>query len=177
MKRVIFLAAAIILFSSNCKKNKHPIPPDNPYGLPNATQTGANIFACRVNGQNWISETGIYEMGGGYSGDTIWASGKTSTQLHYERITVRVDGNSIVGNTDMIASNSSAKIFFQGNRNCLCPDGGCSVFTIYATSGQIIVTNIDTQRKIISGKFECKIPMPQCDTLVITDGRFDIRYH
>lgn len=178
MKRLIFLAAAIILLGSNCKKNTHITPPDNPYGLPNATQTGKNIFACRVNGENWISKKGIYNMGGSHSGDTISITGKiTSSQLYYERITVRVDGNTVVGNTNTIASNSSGKIFFQGNRNCLCPNGGCDVFTIYATSGDIIITNIDTQRKIVSGKFECKIPMPQCDTLIITDGRFDILYY
>lgn len=64
MKKLLFATCFILAFAS-CKKEKHGPPPDNPYGLPNATTEGKNIFACRVNGQNWISETGIYNMGGG----------------------------------------------------------------------------------------------------------------
>jgi hypothetical protein len=37
-----------------CKKDKS-LTPDNPYGLPNATQSGANTFACRVNNINFIA--------------------------------------------------------------------------------------------------------------------------
>ncbi|MBN8835528.1 MAG: hypothetical protein ABS68_04550 [Niastella sp. SCN 39-18] len=175
MKKLLFATCFILAFAS-CKKEKHGPPPDNPYGLPNATTEGKNIFACRVNGQNWISETGIYNMGGGHPVDTVWASGKVAGQSYYERFVVRVDGNAIEGNTYTVAPNSSAKIFFQGNRDCTCPNGGCSVATIYATSGQITVTKINSQSEIISGKFECKIPVPLCDTLLVTNGRFDISY-
>ncbi len=76
MKTFKFILSAfliITLFTFNqCKKDKTTDPaPDNPYGLPNATQIGANMFACRVNGVNWISKTDIYHLGGGIKNDTV----------------------------------------------------------------------------------------------------------
>lgn len=56
------LCIAIISTASNCKKNT--IDPNSDNGLPPVTQTGANIFACKVNGKPWISETSIYALGG-----------------------------------------------------------------------------------------------------------------
>ena len=43
--------------------------------------------------------------------------------------------------------------------------------------GFIIYSKIDTLNMIESGTFNCLIPIPDCDTLNITDGRFDIKYH
>ena len=37
----------VISITTSCYKSPPPVY-DNPYGLPNATQVGADIFACRV---------------------------------------------------------------------------------------------------------------------------------
>ena len=63
MKNTFYYLTLLFLFSfSQCRKNTGT-PTDNPYGLPNATQTGANIFACRVSGQLFISNSDFYHMG------------------------------------------------------------------------------------------------------------------
>ena len=54
--------AAYFLFSlcllcSSCGKDDDG--PDNPHGLPNATQNGANTFGCLINGEPWIAEIGL----------------------------------------------------------------------------------------------------------------------
>jgi|GEM_PF-1181570 len=33
-------------------------------GLPKATQTGAMLFACKVNGEKWVARRSIYDVGG-----------------------------------------------------------------------------------------------------------------
>ncbi len=170
----IVLSLFCILFSS-CKKDKNNPEPDNPYGLPNATQTGANIFACRVNGQNWISEKGIYSIGGGIYNDTLFAFGSLDVP-YIETFSLRVGEHPVEGGVYAIAINSSTIFDLLSNKNCSCPNGGCTVNTIYATAGQVNITKIDTQREIVSGKFHAKVPITGCDTLFITDGRFDIRY-
>jgi hypothetical protein len=61
------IAATLVLICifcfSNCHKNSNPAP-DNPYGLPNATQTGAGVFAYRINGVNAIANDDIIHQGG-----------------------------------------------------------------------------------------------------------------
>ncbi len=61
---LVMSALLATLGCTSCKKTADP-EPDNPYGLPKATQTGVGIFACRVNGENWIVENSIYTLGGG----------------------------------------------------------------------------------------------------------------
>ena len=47
MRKLLFAIAILSCFCfAECKKNKHRPPPDNPYGLPNATQEGKNILVC-----------------------------------------------------------------------------------------------------------------------------------
>ncbi len=45
-----------------------------------------------------------------------------------------------------------------------------------ATSGIIQLTKLDNSKKIVSGSFSCVIPIESCDSLRVTDGRFDIIY-
>jgi hypothetical protein len=75
-----FLVAGLFIITSanECKKIG---PPTTDNGLPLATQTGANIFACRVNGVNWIAKNSIYNRGGGVVGDTIYTWGAIQLQL------------------------------------------------------------------------------------------------
>ena len=53
MRALFILIISSFFLAINCRKHNQQ-PPDNIYGLPNATQTGANMLACRVNGVNWI---------------------------------------------------------------------------------------------------------------------------
>jgi hypothetical protein len=159
--------------ASQCKKGSTDVQPDNPYGLPNATQTGANIFACRINGVNWISGTGITILNGGASNDTLSLTGADGGANYFERLTIQVFGGAIQGSQKQITTTSSTKLFLNTNRTC---QGIGSVSTNYAVEGNITLTKIDKTNKIISGTFNCKIPMPNCDTLKITDGRYDIGY-
>ena len=58
----LFLFVTCFCFAE-CHKEKNP-PPDNPYGLPNATEDGHGLFACRINGVNTIAKNDIYHQGG-----------------------------------------------------------------------------------------------------------------
>ncbi len=75
-----FIMLQALLGCSGCKNSPSPAV-DNPYGLPNATQTGANVFACRINGQNWISSTSILAMGAGIFNDSLRITGEDGKQF------------------------------------------------------------------------------------------------
>jgi hypothetical protein len=176
MKKILL---AITIFScfafAKCNKEKNVLPPDNPYGLPNATQKGANVFACRVNGENWISKKGIYNMGGGVDNDTIRVFGSPKINGYFEDITLVIKGNLVEGNTYIFDSNNY-KVDFSTNKTCIGYTGS-NVVHLFSISGSLKLTKLDTNRKILSGLFNCIIPIPNCDTLNITDGRFDIQYY
>lgn len=86
---LFFLLPAICILSFQCKKSN----PNSDNGLPPATQTGQGMFACRVNGLPWISDRGIYNIGGGLNNDTFDIFGtKKYNDGHIERLIIRLEG-------------------------------------------------------------------------------------
>lgn len=158
-----------------CKKNKNTIPPDNPYGLPNATQEGKGIFACRVNGENWIVKNRMYTLGGGVRNDTLSISGSSGGEDYFHRLTLYIS-EVIEANRTYVLNNEHNNILLSANWTPCQGAMGSNVIREYATSGEIRLTKFDSDKKIIAGVFTCKIPIAACDTLNVTDGRFDIRF-
>jgi hypothetical protein len=92
-KLFLFLLLFMIVSSSSlCKKNQGPTP-DNPYGLPNATQTGAMVFACRINGYSWNSKGYFPYINGSIADDTAKAFGQFGNSDFYQLFTLTVCGN------------------------------------------------------------------------------------
>lgn len=176
MKNIIQIFATFLLLTiftfNKCKKDKGvESKVDNPYGLPNATQIGANTFACRVNGVNWISKNDIYSLGAFVSSDTL-SLGGGGGGIPFEKLFFFIrSGQQGVQYRLNDLLNSSGGVFI-GNDVCLG-----RTLTKYTNDGSLTITKYDISNKIVSGTFNCLIPIPQCDTLKITDGRFDIRFH
>ncbi len=85
-KHIIIISILTVLLFSQCKKNQAKLDD----GLPKATQIGANIFACKVNGENWISKKSSGRLGGGISNDTFFIYGSNPQTTHYyERFDIR----------------------------------------------------------------------------------------
>lgn len=163
-----------MLTASKCKKDQY-----NPYGdngLPPATQDGRNIFACRVNGKPWISGTHMFDIGGGV-GDTLNVKGSNPKDgIYAERFYIQV--NNLVSNVNTYRLNDTTKSFARYSTNQPCFDirNGYSLGIGYSIDGQLNITRLDREKKIVSGTFSFIIPTQYCDTLHITDGRFDIKY-
>ena len=77
----LLVVMAFCTYGTSCKKSTI-ISSDNSYGLPNAIQTGANIFACRINDSNWITKASILNLGTSFfrsnNRDTLKLSGSGS---------------------------------------------------------------------------------------------------
>ncbi len=174
-KFILSVFLIITLFTFNqCKKCNTTDPaPDNPYGLPNATQTGANMFACRVNGNNWISKTDIYNLGAFVGSDTL-SFGGSGGGNYFNRLYFFIR-NASQGASYLLndLQNRTGGVFITSTSNP-CVNG---TLTSNSISGILSISKYDVPNNIISGNFNCTIPIPQCDTLKITDGRFDIKFH
>lgn len=193
MRNILFILIALTCLAA-CKKHHSP-KPDNPYGLPNATQTGANIFACRVDGSNWITKFSSYNIKTSFltSNDrdsfSIFASGTTNAAL--DLIQIAISDSVKTGNIYNIADTNKVRV------NTLRLFAPCGQTTGYggsqwnkAISGSLKITKYSgtyfvpscctygtyESNSIIAGTFEFIVPVANCDTIRVTDGRFDINY-
>jgi hypothetical protein len=171
----IFLLLIFIITSSSskCKKNEGP-PADNPYGLPNATQTGAMVFACRINGQSWNATRYFPYLDGKIGNDTALAFANLGNSDFFLNITLTVCGNLHINQTYPLNDTTKTRFYFSTDSTCLGISG--NVVKVFIANGSVTLTRIDSVSKIISGIFAFNIPIPSCDSLQVTYGRFDINY-
>ena len=170
MKPLIFFCIFLLNTTLSCKKHKNDA--DNPYGLPNASQNGANVFACRINDQNYIAYNDINHIGASISNDTILIGGRTK-KPYYESLLIQIKTGSAGVGTYTINNNSFAEYITDS----LCTGLVTSLYQFHAISGSIQLTKLDKTNKIVAGTFNLVIPVTNCDTLKIIDGRLDINYY
>ncbi len=165
---------AFILFSlASCRKDDSP-KADNPYGLPSISQTGAGVLAWRKNGQNRIAKNNIIAQNAYISLDSVAAFGSV-TSTYFELVLLQVYGKAEL-NIEYDLQDKVKTHFLYGT-DSTCYDGVSSnVLNVENAIGSVRFSRIDSTNKIVSGTFHCKVPIPDCDTIYITDGRFDIGY-
>ncbi|GAC1311185.1 MAG: hypothetical protein NVSMB24_30020 [Mucilaginibacter sp.] len=170
-----------LLLSASCKK--HVVQPVNQLSLlPPATQTGARIFGCLVNGKAFVPENAsiiqgahlqcnyIYTNGGYYfilglsnndnglvKGMRIGTDSLALTQGHMYKLTASGQGN------------ANGEYFLLGASNK-------DYFTTNVVSGSLLITKLDPATQIVSGTFYFKAINAPGDTVSVTDGRFDMPY-
>jgi len=185
MKNIFFLFIIlfVFLFCTSCKKNR----PSNV--LPPITQIGANTFGCKINGQVWVPhyQCDSYCMGCVELADNIRPVYSTSmfplrfsmqagkSEAPYSGI-FSIGPASLRGLTmeDLSYIYKVGNVFdslgidFITNSGYYTPPNGDpnNIFQI---------TKLDTVNKIISGIFSFTLYSSFTDSVVITDGRFDLQ--
>ncbi len=177
---LLVLLLCLSLGSCNWFSKKDEPRPD----LPPETQTGANTFGCKINGQIWTpggrrgglpgtvpNVDVIFDPGlcGGNLDAKIFQS-ENGNQSFFslfgcsltEPETFNLDGPN--GSPDWRLS------YIDGSTSC-----SYSVGNSLYSSGTITFTKVDFPNRIVSGRFECTFYVPNCDTLRITEGRFDFK--
>jgi hypothetical protein len=180
MKQLLLPALGLLLLTQ-CKKDE----PDLASQLPPATQTGANTFGCLLNGQPW---TPTYNFGIGtppplrVTYDPTYAGG--SLQIRAIRLVTGLpdgqylflDGASLnkAGTYPISIAGPAGVSYSTGLRS-----GPCQEY-YYANKapgffmqGQLVITRLDMSAGIIAGTFSFTLAQTGCDTIKVTQGRFD----
>jgi hypothetical protein len=175
----VFWLSTIALCSlfAACKKDKNTEDQ-----LPTATQTGAGTFGCKINGKVFIpkgsSGTGTpnpkvqYDIGlnglpyltidskqqesGNVSAGVFISFGSLTQPKFYpvtDTVRFSIGWSSLIGNCGMTTLDNSV-----------------------SANGGGTITRLDIPNRIISGTFSFNAIRPGCDTLRVTDGRFDIKF-
>ncbi len=179
--KITWLIAPLLLlcFSfAQCRKDK-----DNQKDeLPPITQTGANTFGCLVNGKVFIPK--------GYNGTgtpnpkvrfDVGLNGLPYLQIESEQLNYdhKSEGYIIVSFANITATGIYDLPTFnfligweKVLHNCFTPAFDSSLNKL----GSGIITRYDKVDRIISGTFDCKFKGQNCDTVYITQGRFDFKF-
>jgi hypothetical protein len=186
MKQIIIYLMAlttIVIIGSGCKKQSNTNTDDtNVPGLPTATQIGANTFGCLVNGVAWVPEgsNGTNNLSIDYDaginrGIFNIAASNTISAFQYSRIWIGIDDsiNLLISPFDVVVNKTSIGfIKYSNNGNCIIRSFDNDVLS----NGNITVQKHDKVARIISGKFEGFLSKIGCDTVKITNGRFDFKF-
>lgn len=174
-KLLLYCCTLLLTQCSKCKEND-PNPEEQ---LPPATQTGANTFGCLVNGQTWTPQ-----------GNNGTANLRVTYDPGYAGGSLSIRAYRFIGDTDKQQSFilGGAPISQVGTYSCSMPVQYTAYFfdetksrpcdSYYGTAdltckGQLTITRLDLQAGIISGTFNFTLYKPGCDSVRVTNGRFD----
>ena len=175
MKNLMLLLLIAFVFSfAQCKKSN---PDSN--GLPAATQDGKNTLGFLLNGQPWKPQGTVLTGNLSIDFDINFNQGIFNivaydfTSPNPEQLTIGVRDSLIF---------MSAPFSLNLNRNSLYVISftkNCEYFSTLSdveSSGSLTVSKLDKINHIISGTFNAVLSKVGCDTVRITEGRFDMKY-
>ncbi len=178
---LIALAIYTLLASSQCKKSRYE--PDNPYGLPPATQDGKNTFGFLLNGEPWVPSgnsgpanlTIDFDEGinNGIMGIVAYRTKSAADKTQFilgiqDSLRFKTDPFTLP-----IYKKSIGALSYSTKNECHLNHYDT---TIYET-GKINITKLDRNNRIVAGTFEGVLYKAICgDTVKITAGRFDMKY-
>lgn len=169
----VFLALLLVSTAfTGCKKKTES--QTDPNGLPKASQKGAMMFACKINGENWISSKSVNSIGGSAASEIVSVHGINDSRNDgfLERLDIQVAG-AVAGATYKLDDPAAKFATYTTNLGCSVSPG---IGRIKSADGEITFTKIDKLHRIISGVFTCIMLTEKCGQVEITEGRFDISY-
>jgi hypothetical protein len=156
----------------------------NPYALPPATQTGADVMACYLDSSTWVIEnnyqnTGDFSAGMG-TNDTFFIAGYPlpgyTPYRAIHTLQLEIFNHFQVGVP--YAANDSSHIIFFYLIDSTCQGGNLYEIPLFTpVSGTVTLTKFDYNSRIMSGVFNAKFVISDCnDTVTLRDGWFDLRF-
>ena len=178
MNKLLLLLTAL-LGLSQCKK-KTVAPLDQ---LPPATQSGANTFGCLVNGKVYIPRGNngmdnnviIYETAPNGANLSIRTYRYPEDTKGQNKQSISLSAGPVTkARTFSLSLPATEGTTYYADRGQASP---CDEFfgsAIYR-KGTLTLTRVDEQVGIVSGTFEFTLAQPGCDTIRVTNGRFDYK--
>ena len=169
---------SFLLFTlENCKKkHEDPRPLTELEKLPAATQVGKGTFGCLVNGKAMIAPDESYTSSF-YQQGILEISSRTLVIPDIPSLGLNIDlaeNGYLLQETDYPLTPPPYYTVSFGsieNGRPLC------IYEIASTiSGKATITKFDHKNYVVAGLFEFTTYLAGCDTVKVTDGRFDLRY-
>lgn len=175
MKNIILLLFISFLFvNAKCRKDNL-----DSNGLPPATQEGKNTFGFLLNGQPWTPKGS--RVTGNLSIDVDFAFNQGVFGIVAYNFIPSSAEQLTIGIRDSLNFIQSPVTLYLGNNSLygISFNKPCSYFTSYSdvqSSGSLTLTKFDKANRVIAGVFNATLWRSDCDTVRITEGRFDMKY-
>lgn len=166
---ILFLLLSTAL--SSCKEQDHV--------LPDITMEGKNTFGCYINGELWVPKgrpstfqsnfSLTYEPG--YRGGTIDIRAFRILNNSDIKGYIQIASSHIGGTGIFNLDDPKHYLLIHRDENCYYDSLEEEVFR----EGTLEITRLDLKEGIISGKFEFTLAKEGCDTIRVTEGRFDYK--
>jgi hypothetical protein len=161
----LFMALFLLISTLTLIHCNDPPPLTEIEKLPPKTQSGKGTFGCLVNGKSWVVKNSYHTVAI-YQNEFLQFGADEDSKAE----------NFLLGINSPIEENVAYPIRSSSN----------SVYTSYYSkkcdylnedmiSGEIIITNFDPNNRVVSGEFEFITVKDDCDTIKVTDGRFDLK--
>ncbi|MBX9782896.1 MAG: hypothetical protein K2X48_06370 [Chitinophagaceae bacterium] len=179
--KILYTCLCFVLLSAQCKKSKQPNT-DTP-GLPPATQIGANTFGCLVNGVPWLPQG---NNGGGNNlsiyYDPLFNNGVFDIAAYNAVISPTSTQYIGIGVADSLNYFNFPKTLKLSKTSIYRATASISLSCIIVSTativseGELFIDKLDKQNRIIAGRFNYTLYQSGCDTIKITNGRFDMKF-
>ncbi|MBD2723076.1 hypothetical protein [Hymenobacter armeniacus] len=183
-KFLLYLCLATLTQCSKCKNDPTPDPPKDPLTLlPPETKTGARTFGCLVNGKAYVAPF-TTSANGDWQSTTKLAIGSTTRlngEAGGEMSTILIALNGALQSNQTFAIISSATpfpIFTPGVNQFYSHVAAlpCVYDGDYFTTGKVELVKFDPVARIAAGRFAFTLYKPGCDSVRVTNGRFDVKF-
>lgn len=165
---LLFLLPLLALTGCNNDDNSRKAPVDQ---LPPPTQSGKYTFGCLVNGEVMIPDD-TTSMLAEYQGGMMQIIGEVWHEDFFQTIKIIVLDPIIIGqNYDLTDMSTTRVIYSRKINGSICNYEAEDTF-----NGWIKFSKIDRTNLIVSGTFEYSTVTENCDTIRVTNGRFDFPY-
>ncbi|MBX7205746.1 MAG: hypothetical protein K1X81_10025 [Bacteroidia bacterium] len=172
-KTLIFITSTFFFpFLSGCSLFESddawlkPVPPSNT--LPPITQTGANTFGCKVNGQVWLPTTVWVD----YHNGGMVISANNGYEPHSDIIVTLSEFTAFKQGSYELSANTSyiSKGSYRSGKDMYYTD------SIYI--GDLTINRLDSVNSILSGTFSFDAKhISTGEVIHVTEGRFDNKYN
>jgi len=177
--KILPLAFSLMAFAliTCCKDKPDPDP------LPPLTHEGKNTFGCYIDGEPFVAKV-KFTVGGGTA---VSANFNESTKYLILQGSHEYEGGAIesIGFSVYVTQGVANYVMKVNTTNKEGYTYGVATTIYYHdmdNKGTVNITFLDTDKNIISGRFEMTLinpaytNNPNKPTMVITDGRFDVKY-
>jgi hypothetical protein len=179
----LFLLLVVATSGICCKKHNHP----KEDVLPPITQEGKNTFGCRINGKVWVPYYPCFGLPAGAMALSYEIRPFYDTAILPIFFSLRAGNNANGGSGFFIGQNStiSDRIFRPGNiidsiLINFTSNTGHGYYNFDTVPGsspkEFLITKLDTAKGIVSGTFAFTLYSSPNDSIVFSDGRFDLQF-
>ncbi len=168
----MILVLALSVLALQCKEDEPKVVNQLDL-LPPATQTGEYTFGCLVNGQAWVPKTST-DMVAMYQAGILHIGGKAYPKVGEQNISFTTTESEAIASETFDLTNIPDSF---ARSNWYTIDDVICLYDMEDTQeGTLTITRFDRKKFIVSGTFAFTMIKGDCDTLRVTDGRFDMHY-